>query len=217
MIERIINHVEQSLDRLLYQYKGKPKIEGLLTSFVKQIQDIEDASFPLMSDRSVETSIGKQLDHVGDIVGIGRIAGQSDEEFREAIKTQIIQNMNEGTAEQVIAAAKFFLAAEAIWYLEVYPAEIDIFTSQTISPKDRTRIRANIEKFLPASVSLGSFGDFDADNPFIFNEGAGFGDVNDPEAGGLLADLYGGFTTPILSSEDGQDLLTEDGLFIIAE
>lgn len=190
MISQIVNHIEQAVDRLLYQYKGKPKIEGLLSAFVKQIQDIEDAAFPLMTDRSVETSVGVQLDQVGDIVGIGRIAGQSDEEFREAIKTQIIQNMNEGTAEQVIAAAKFFLAAEAIWYLEVYPAEIDIFTSQEIDEVDRARIRANIEKFLPAAVSLGSFGNFDAETPFIFNEGQGFGDVDDPDAGGLLADIY---------------------------
>jgi hypothetical protein len=90
----------------------------------------------------------------------------------------------------VIAAAKFFIGAIFIWYLEVYPAAVDIFSSTVVPVESRAKIRAQLKKFLPAGVSLDSFGQFDEGNAFVFNGGTGFGDVNDPSVGGLLADVY---------------------------
>jgi len=187
---KITDHIAQALDRILFQYKNKPLIEGVFTALVKQVQEIEDALEPLVFERSVNTAIGAQLDEVGAIVGIARVAGQDDVSYRIAIKNKIIQNLNQGTPEEFIAAAKFFLNAAFVWYLEVYPAEVDLFTTTPIAPDDQDRIRALLENFLPIGVSLGLFGQYAGNDAFIFDGGKGFGDINDPSVGGLLADLY---------------------------
>lgn len=186
----ISDHVAKAKDRLIQQYKGKPKIEGVIEAVVAPIQDIEDVLEQLKIERWIDTAVGVQLDKIGTIVGAAREIGQSDEDFRLVIKAQIIMNLNQGTPEEIIGAAKFFIGAAFIWYLEVYPAAVDIFSSTVIPEANRAKIRAQLKKFLPAGVSLDSFGQFDETNPFIFNGGSGFGDVNDPDVGGLLADVY---------------------------
>lgn len=186
----ISDHIARAKDRLIEQYKEKPKIEGLLEAVVKPLQELEDLFLALGTERWIDSAIGAQLDVVGKIVGALRDVGQNDEDYRLAIKAQIIMNLNQGTPEEIIAAAKFFIGSIFIWYLEVYPAAVDIFSSTVIPEENRAKIRAQLKKFLPAGVSLDSFGQFDEANPFIFSGGSGFGDVNDANVGGLLADLY---------------------------
>lgn len=186
----ISDHIARAKERLIEQYKGKLKIEGVVEAVIAPLQDIEDVLEQLKVERWIDSAIGVQLDKIGVIVGAAREIGQNDEDYRLVIKAQIIMNLNQGTPEEIIAAAKFFIGAAFIWYLEVYPAAVDIFSSTVIPEPNRAKIRAQLKKFLPAGVSLDSFGQFDETNPFIFNGGSGFGDVNDPGVGGLLADIY---------------------------
>lgn len=186
----ISDHVVRAKNRLIEQYKGKTKVEGVVEALVQPLQDIEDVLLQLKTERWIDSAIGIQLDKIGEIVGIEREYEQGDEDYRLLIKAKIIMNLNQGTPEEVIAAAKFFIGAIFIWYLEVYPAAVDIFSSTVVPPDHRAKIRAQLKKFLPAGVSLDSFGQFDEENAFVFSGGTGFGDVNDPDVGGLLADVY---------------------------
>lgn len=186
----IADHIARAKNRLIEQYKGKLKIEGVVEAVVKPLQDIEDVLQQLKTERWIESSIGIQLDKIGEIVGLEREYEQEDEDYRLLIKAKIIMNLNQGTPEEIIAAAKFFIGAIFIWYLEVYPAAVDIFSSTVVPPENRAKIRNQLKKFLPAGVSLDAFGQFDETNAFVFNGGTGFGDVSDPSAGGLLADIY---------------------------
>lgn len=186
----IANHVAKAKDRLIEQYKGKVRLEALIESIVNPLQEIEDVLNALGTNRWIDSASGVQLDKVGKIVGAYRETGQSDEDFRSIIKVQVILNLNQGTPEEIISAAQFYIGAIFIWYLEVYPAAVDIFSSTVIPLNQRARIKGQLGKFLPAGVSLDSFGQFDRTNAFQFNAGAGFGDVNNPSTGGLLADLY---------------------------
>jgi hypothetical protein len=189
-ITPIVDHIDRATARFLEQYKNKVRLNGMLAAFIEQIQDIENVIQDLENKVGVDTAEGIQQDRNGVIVGIERAAGQSDEDYLLAIKAKIIQNLNQGTPEEIIAAAKFFIGSTLVWYLEVYPAAVDIFSTTTIPEESRAKIRAQLQKFLPAGVSLDSFGHYDETNPLVFSGGRGFGDVNDPTAGGLFADLY---------------------------
>lgn len=186
----ITDHVVKALNRLLYQYKNKSKISGVLSAIVDQLQKLEDTLPDVVSKRGIDTATGINLDGAGQIAGIARVSGQSDDDYRTAIKNKIVQNLNTGTPEEVINAAKFFLVTDLVWYLEVYPAEVDIFTMVKLDPASRESIRALLESFLPAGVSLGSFGQYEGPDAFLFNLPKGFGDVNDSSKGGLLADVF---------------------------
>jgi hypothetical protein len=186
----ITDHIARAQARLLEQYKNKPRLIGLLQAITQQIQDLEDTLQDLANKRYIDTAEGVQQDRNGVIVGVARVPGEDDADYLLAIKSKIIQNLNQATPEEVIAAAKFFIGTDIIWYLEVYPAAVDIFSNVVISSDSRDAVREQLKAFLPAGVLLDAFGQYDQTNPFVFDSGSGFGDVNDPTAGGLLADLY---------------------------
>ena len=60
MATKINDHIQQALDRLLEQYRNKPRIEGLISCFTEQIQDLEDVIFDLPEDLTIETAVGVQ-------------------------------------------------------------------------------------------------------------------------------------------------------------
>lgn len=186
----ITDHIAQAKARLIEQYKGKQRIEGMVSASVEEIQNLEDVFKALNMERGVETAEGTQLDKIGEIVGIERVLGQSDAEYRLEIKAKIVQNLNQGTPEEIIAAAKFFIGATFAWYLEVYPAAVDIFTTTPLDPALAANIRLKLESFLPAGVKLDSLGYYDPDAAFRFDMAPGFGDTDDSSVGGLLAEVY---------------------------
>lgn len=184
----IVDHVNQALARLLEQYKNKPKLAALLTGFITEIQELEDVLNVLGTQRGIDVAVGAQLDGIGEIVGISRPPGMNDSDYLFLIKTKIIQNLNEGTAEEFIAAAQFFTNQTDYFYAEVYPAAVDYFVYTPIDPVVAAGIKIRLEKFLPATVKLEMFG-FIPSTPFLFDVGFGFG--NDAETtGDLLSDNY---------------------------
>lgn len=213
----IYDHITRALDRLIEQYKNKPKMSGYISALVKQVQLLESSSEELFDDNDIDNSIGAQLDGYGNIVGLPRVIGQDDDTYRALIKLKVIQNLNEGTAEEVIAAAKFFLSDPSILYFEVYPAAINIYTTVVLDDISAVRIRSQIAKFVPAGVSLDLLGYYDQ-NTFLFDLGYGFGDINDPSVGDLLANIYPDeVSLNNLLAENNLELMTESGINIIVE
>ena len=54
-------------ERLAEQFKGKPNLKGFIEAFIDD--DAQIALCELLTKRGLETSIGKQLDGIGEIVG----------------------------------------------------------------------------------------------------------------------------------------------------
>lgn len=184
----ILDHVNRATARLLEQYKTKPRIAALLEGFIVEIQQLDDVLNVLGTQRGIDVAVGAQLDGIGAIVGLPRPPGLPDADYLFLIKTKIVQNLNEGTAEEFIAAAKFFTGQDTVFYTEVYPAAVDLLVYTPIDPVVAAGIKIRLEKFLPATVKLEVFG-YIPPTPFLFDEGFGFG--NDAETtGDLLADIY---------------------------
>lgn len=185
----ISDHVEQARLRIIEQYKGQQDLQALIDALILPIQDIEDALEQLYLYRSVDTAEGEQLDKAGVIIGVTRVPGQSDDEYRFYLKLGIIFNNNEGTPEEIITAAKFFLSVDYLEYWEVYPAAVSLVV-ETVLTGDTEFYKNQIKRFLPAGVELSSLVYVDPDEGFRFDELPGLGDTDDADAGGLLADLY---------------------------
>lgn len=94
-------HVAEALGNYIQKFKGKPRLMALTTAYIEQIQDLEDAFYQLITDRTIETAVGAQLDGIGSIVGEAR-EGREDEDYRLAIRVRILLNLTNGTIEQVI-------------------------------------------------------------------------------------------------------------------
>lgn len=114
------------ISRLIEQYKDKPYIEALLTSWLGQVQDLENALFEVLQERNIDDSVGVQLDVLGDVVGQFRNS-DDDEIFRTSIRVRILINNSEGTPEDIIRVVTAILADGEDWELcEEPPAQFRV-------------------------------------------------------------------------------------------
>jgi len=93
-----VDHVEQGMSRLITQWKDKPVIVALLKSYLIQHNEIENACFQLLENRSIYNAAGVNLDIIGALFGVRR-EGMSDEEYRAIILLRISQLNVDGTTE----------------------------------------------------------------------------------------------------------------------
>ena len=213
--EKILDHVQQAKDRLLEQYKGKAGVEGLISAWAGGIQALEDL-FNDLADEDVDSATGQQLDLFGEVVGLDRVAGQTDEDYRFEIKIKVVQNFIKGTPEEIIAAVGHYLGVDLFDYVEVYPAQVDIFSIDELDPFVAEKFYFKIKSFLPAGVALGNFGFAPYDEILRFDVGYGLGDEGVLDDGDKFAGLYY-FENNLLLKEDGGSFLTEGGKTILME
>lgn len=95
-----VAHFPEGIARLIEQYRGKPRMETFVGILMGQIQALESALWQLLVERRLETSIGAQLDGLGDIVGAER-QGFDDDNFVALIRARIRANHSEGTIPEI--------------------------------------------------------------------------------------------------------------------
>lgn len=193
MANKITTHVQDSIERLLEQYRGKPRIEGLLTSFVEQIQDLEDVIHKLPEDLTIATAIGIQLDLIGTIVVQDRL-GFSDDIYRSLLQAKIGENVSKSTPEDVMDVVQLLINPTLIHFQEYFPAGYGLAIDKEIDPTLIDFFYERIERVDPAGVRLESLVCFDPDEAFAFDGGPGtalgFGDVTDLNVGGVFAKIH---------------------------
>lgn len=192
MITPISDHVERAKQLLLSQYKEVESLGWILESGINQIQYLEDMFVALVTNRAIDTAIGIQLDRLGNIVGIPRIPGQSDESYRFAIRIKIGQNISEGEPESVINAFRTITGASMVYLSDGLHAEIYLSGDIDFTQEQVNTIFREMKKVIAAGVRLGGVGSFDPTEPFTFagiQAGLGFGTESDPTIGGKLAQM----------------------------
>ena len=162
----ISNHRQQALERLLEQYKDRPKLKGLLSGLVNPLQEIEEQLTRLESERWLDEAEGIQLDQMGKIVGELR-NNRGDEEYRLAIYTRIFLNRGGGTPEDIIAALNLVYDLERIEYSELYPASFQVYVQGYDGLKG---IKTLVESIRPAGVGNSVITHSDCNNPFMLSE-----------------------------------------------
>lgn len=122
---KITTHIADAKARLLSQFKGKPRVEGLIESGAAGYQDIEECFFKMYYERAVNSAVGAQLDIVGEIVGQPRY-GWDDDAYRVLIVGKIGANISKGTPEELISIFKMLMKCTRAHYYPYYPAEVYI-------------------------------------------------------------------------------------------
>ncbi|MCG8433501.1 MAG: DUF2612 domain-containing protein [Gammaproteobacteria bacterium] len=128
-----IDVIDTFLPKLLTQFKEKPNIEAILRVILKQVQDLEDAAFVLLTGTLLPNAVGNQLDRVGQIVGESR-QGRGDADYRVGLSARILLNLSNGTIEELIAIVNVMTSGTAqIDVTEAFPAAFDITVDTPIS------------------------------------------------------------------------------------
>ena len=199
LAQKINTHVIDGLNRLMEQYKGKPRIEGFYTSFLQQKQDLEDAIFALDAGRQLfdgtsSSSVGQQLDEIGLIVGIDR-NGLSDAEYLLFIFGKVAENFSDTTIPTILNIIGYVFQAPQVKLQELPPAGFAIQILGTPIDTHLYPIAIGLVKAaIGAGIGLVFAGAYPSVNVFRFyapdtNSNNGFGDNTDPSVGGVFIGL----------------------------
>lgn len=101
MITQVTGHLLLALERLLEQYKGKPKLEAVISSYIAEIQALENAASTMPDAMYLPDAEGAQLDVIGRLVGEPR-EGRADDLFKLWIAARILINASTGTRNEII-------------------------------------------------------------------------------------------------------------------
>lgn len=122
-----IEEIKQSfLDKVIRQYKGKPKAEASIKSFIDLV--FQDCILDKVKEAlNINTAVGKQLDAIGLIVGETReyqgslqdpISLLNDEDYRFILKLRIINNSTNCSEYQIREALYNFFGFDIRMHTE---------------------------------------------------------------------------------------------------
>lgn len=167
------NHVSEAIARLLEQYKNQPHIQGLLTAFVQQIQDLEDSVYPLdhgrqLFDGSTYPSVGAQLDGIGQLVNLSR-NGVDDATYLLFILGTIAENFSDDTLPTLINIFQTIFQPTGLLSYEFYPAEVGFAVSSIGIAESLLSEAVNILKnSIGGGIGLGFITEYDPTNAFRY-------------------------------------------------
>lgn len=117
MIVSIINnHVQQALARLLQQYQGQPRMASIITALVQQIQNLENAIYPLDVGRQIYqgSAYGAQLDALGTLIGLSR-NGLTDSEYLIFLLGTIAEDNSDTTQRTILNIVQTLFTATNVF------------------------------------------------------------------------------------------------------
>jgi len=155
----IINHFQRSLALLASQFRGEKRngeltnLQKVIKALVRSLQEAEDVNYELKTQRWLSVALGQQLNELGIILGLLRLDGESDSDYRERLQFQIFINTSNGTPEDVIKTLKFLTNASKIGYFEIYPAFFQMETDGLKFPIPANQLNDAIFSVSPAGVN----------------------------------------------------------------
>lgn len=105
------DQITEGLEKLIYQWRDSPNVQGLLKSYLTSVQELEDTFFDLLTKRGIFEAEGEQLNVIGTRVGEGRL-GREDEDYRYAILRRIAINNSDGTIPKILEILKSITTTE---------------------------------------------------------------------------------------------------------
>ena len=139
-------------DFLPLQFRESPNIKKLLSIFLAQAQELEDANMDLDANSTdISIAVGYQLDIIGKLIGVIR-QGQSDVQYRDSILFQISLNVGNGTPEDCIQYLASVTKSTRVKYWEHYPASVILETNGTTIPSN---VPNTLDNMTMAGVSVG--------------------------------------------------------------
>ncbi len=192
MTTQITDHVAEAIARQTEQFKGKVRVEQLITILVEPIQRFEDVAWRVLTERSVSAAVGSQLDQIGFILAEPR-GDKEDEEYRRHLRAAIRTYNSSGTVEDLITITKLVLDMDdaIVWITPGYPAGLTIEIREVVVTTElATALMAFLRRAVAATVKLVAVYWTTAESGMFTTDGGtglGLGDSTDASVGGALA------------------------------
>lgn len=118
-LSAIDNHVEHGLSRLIEQFKGRPRLEAWISSYLEEVQELSDAAWEVLVTRLIDNAAGAQLTTLGRLVGQQRTI-ENDDRFRVLVRARIAVNTSRGLWGDIIRVARILLGDDVEFSLREF-------------------------------------------------------------------------------------------------
>jgi hypothetical protein len=132
-VDYVADHSARGVALLTDRFR-QPIISALLTSWLDEVQELEDVFADLLA-----RGIWVPLDRVGRIVGQPR-EGRDDTTYLAWILARVLVNRSSGKTEQIIALAKKLGLGVPVRVEEQYPAAATVHFEQPIGAQNGVQI-----------------------------------------------------------------------------
>lgn len=122
-MDKIESYKEDGSKYVQDQYKNSSKLRGVIDALLSQCDDLEAAFFEILGSIDLRTAVGHALDYLGDIVGVTRKPGETDDAYRTRIY-QYRDLQGAPTHEGLRAAIQLLTGQTGIGLYPNWPAEL---------------------------------------------------------------------------------------------
>lgn len=184
--------------------------EKLIADYIQQVQDLEQVFFQLITLRTLDDSVGEQLDGIGSIVGEDRF-GRNDDDYRLAVRGRIRLNLSEGTTEDIIAVVRSQIGDKQVVVTEdSYPAHFDASIPETLDFLGAFLLAGNSQPYALVHLQdLDVVVDGGAPQTVVF-DAADFENIAEATADEIASVLAAGLTGGSAVEDFGRVLLRSD-------
>ena len=149
--ERICNR----LPRFYKHWEKNSLIFTLLKAVIKQLDESEERVTDLMKAHWVDTAIEDELDKLGDLLGLSRLAEENDSPYRARLKRAVTEYEGGGTVSTILEAVKALIRAQSeedVKIIENPPASA--FADFTVRAGDTWTLGSNSIEDAQPSLTL---------------------------------------------------------------
>ena len=147
---------------LPWQFQNRENLDAIITAIGEQMTELEQVNEDLINLTDVDTATGKNLDMVGEIVGISRIDAYSllevtrlqdmtDETYRKVLQFQILKNNSDGTYEDIMKGLHLLWGDEALISYAENP-EVETYNSAEWNAPDPATVQITMDDVSTDSV-----------------------------------------------------------------
>lgn len=153
MIAPISDHFEQAKAKLLSKYKKFPLFLALLESYVRQVQELEDATWDTISARYLDSADLVRLKVLGRVVG-QPYKGEDLPTYLALVKMRILTNRSQGQSQDIIAIIEIMLVGATLTLEDSPPASFVLRVESDIGAVSPIAVHDQIGEAKAAGVGF---------------------------------------------------------------
>lgn len=153
---RIIDHQDRIVEALPWPLGASERVEAWAQAVGRQVQDVEDATWALVHETSLDLARGVQLERWGERLGEPQ-GSLTVEEWRWLLKGKLVLRRSGGQVDDVTRALRIATGNQGPVYLYAFPPAkvgIQYFADPELSAAHRIRVRQWVALSLPAGIGL---------------------------------------------------------------
>lgn len=148
------DHTATALNRLLDQFANSTSLKALLSSYVDQVQALEDVASRLLHERGVDTASGDRLDGLGEIAGVKR-SGLDDIDYRKRVRAELAVLRSQGTLDDLFEIVSYLEEPEnGIEAKDYYPKTVYLRLTNHILEQDPVMVASLLRRAVSAATQL---------------------------------------------------------------